>query len=187
MRSLPLNAKMTRFAMAVVVVLLISSYVGWCTAHRVHRGNIDARMTSLQELIDEQAQRTGLSAKLITDVVRAESGGDPRAVSRVGAKGLMQLLPAAEDDALKQLNLPADFKGDLFDPKYNLLIGTTYLKHMVERFDGDEYLAVAAYHMGPTRIKKLQREHPHMSGREIIAKLAGPQTKAYVKKVFEQK
>lgn len=142
-------------------------------------------MASLQPLIEQNAMRTGLSPTLIRDVIRAESGGDPKAVSKVGAKGLMQILPAAEQDAIRRLNLPADLKGDLFDPTYNLLIGTTYLQHMVERFDGDTYLAVAAYHMGPTRIKKLQREHPHMSGREIVAKFAGPQTRAYVKRVFE--
>lgn len=184
MSRLPVHAKFLRFGLAVVVALVVSSFVGWCTAHRVHQGRIDASLASLQPLIQQNAMRTGLSPTLISDVIRAESGGDPKAVSRVGAKGLMQILPAAEEDAIKRLNLPDNLKGDLFDPKYNLLIGTTYLQHMVERFDGDEYLAVAAYHMGPTRIKKLQREHPQMTGRQIIDEFAGPQTKAYVKRVF---
>lgn len=173
-------------AISVGLLLAVLMISGWCTAHRMHDDNINSRLISLQPLIEENAQRTGLSVNLIRAVIRAESGGDPKAISKVGAKGLMQIRPLAEQDALKQLRLPENLKGDLFEPKYNLLIGTTYLAHMVQRFEGDIYLGVAAYHMGPTRIAKLKREHPRLNGEQIIERFAGPQTKAYVNRVMNE-
>lgn len=170
---------------AVVVAAVLTAGLGLWAGGRVREGRIKTRLAALTPLIDENAWRTGVSPDLIRAVIRVESSGDPQAVSSAGARGLMQITPAAETDAIKVLNLPENLKGDLFDPKYNLLIGVTYLAHLRERFDGDDRLALAAYHMGPTAVARLQREHPDLSSQQLIDQFAGPQTRAYVRKVMQ--
>ncbi|HVV86996.1 MAG TPA: lytic transglycosylase domain-containing protein, partial [Kofleriaceae bacterium] len=76
---------------------------------------------------------------LIRAVIRTESDYDPHVVSAVGAKGLMQLMPAAQADM---------GVSDVFDPRLNILGGTRYLRILANRFDGDVVLTIAAYHAG---------------------------------------
>ncbi len=121
---------------------------------------------------------------LVRAVVEIESGGRPRVRSERGAVGLMQITPITEKDVL---NRNPDFaRGDLTDPAYNLLIGTTYLQQMLQRFDGDLKLALAAYHMGPTAVAKGRREHPQLDTDALIRQIAGPKTRAYVTNVLRE-
>jgi len=164
------------WAAVLLVVLVASGYVG----KAVHR------YLTIQRFIDERiayhAEQQGLDEVLVQAVVQAESGRDWRAESKVGAKGLMQVTDIALQD-VKRLEAIDD--GDLYEIDYNLHVGTLYLAHLMDRFDGDVALAVAAYHMGPTRVARGQRKHPGLSSRDMINKHGGPQTRAYVKKVLE--
>ncbi|MDX1682892.1 MAG: hypothetical protein R3336_07230, partial [Phycisphaeraceae bacterium] len=63
---------------------------------------------------------------------------------------------------------------------------TTYLAQLWDRFKRDPHLTVAAYHMGPTRVARLRRRHPQLSGPELVARFAGPATRAYVRKVIRR-
>lgn len=135
----------------------------------------------LQERASFHAQAQGLDEALVFAVVKAESGWDWKAESPVGAKGLMQVMPIALDD-VKRLEDIAD--GNLFDVDYNLRVGTLYLSYLLDRFDNDVTLAVAAYHMGPTAVAKGQRKYPGMPSMDMINKHGGSQTRAYVKKVM---
>ncbi len=135
----------------------------------------------LEERAAFYAAEQGLDLTLVFAVIEAESSWDWRAESRVGAKGLMQVTPIALED-VKRLEGIAG--GNLFEVDYNLRVGTLYLAYLLERFEGDVALAVAAYHMGPTAIAKGLRQYPGLSSREMIDKHAGPQTRAYVKKVL---
>jgi len=162
---------------AVLVVLLVAGgYIG----NAVHRH------LTIQDYIDERiafhADQQRLDEALVQAVVEAESGRDWRAESKVGAKGLMQVTDIARDD-VKRLEGIDD--GDLYDIDYNLHVGTLYLAYLLDRFDGDVALAVAAYHMGPTRVARGQRKYPDLSSRDMIDKHGGPQTRAYVKKVLK--
>ena len=138
-------------------------------------------MAYLQERAAFHAAEQGLDVVLVHAVIEAESGWDWRAESPIGAKGLMQVTDIALQD-VKRLEGIDD--GDLFDIDYNLHVGTLYLAYLLERFEGDVALAVAAYHMGPTRVSKGQRKYPDLSPRDMINKHGGPQTRAYVKKVL---
>lgn len=137
----------------------------------------------IDALIVKHAEARGLPVDLVRAVVEAESGGDPNATSHTDARGLMQVMPAAHHDARKAFDLP---DGDLYDPDYNLLIGTAYLRLLMDRFDHDVTLAVAAYHMGPTAIATRRREDPGLTSSELVEKYAGPITRGYVQKVLEQ-
>lgn len=137
--------------------------------------------TFLKERAAFHAEEQGLDVVLVNAVIEAESSWRWRAESPVGAKGLMQVTDIALAD-VKRLEDIED--GDLFDIDYNLHVGTLYLAYLLDRFDGDVALAVAAYHMGPTRVAKGQRKYPDLAPRDMIKKHGGPQTRAYVKKVL---
>ena len=77
-----------------------------------------------------------------------------------------------------------DRAGDLFDPDYNVAVGTTYLAYLLKRFDNDRTLAVAAYHMGPTAIRRAMYADPGLSSLDLVQKHGGPQTRAYTAKVL---
>lgn len=95
--------------------------------------------------IAEAARRFGMPQHWIRAVMEVESAGNPMAVSRAGAMGLMQIMPATWAELRAQLQL-AD---DPFDPRDNILAGTAYLRQMYDRFGSPGFLA--AYNAGPGR------------------------------------
>ncbi|MFG1379442.1 lytic transglycosylase domain-containing protein [Xanthobacter autotrophicus] len=103
-------------------------------------------VTSYAAFVDEAAQRFELPASWIRAVLRAESGGDPRAVSPVGAMGLMQIMPATWDELRVHHGLGAD----PFDPRDNILAGAAYLRQLHDRY-GSIRAMLAAYNAGPAR------------------------------------
>ncbi|WP_245688175.1 lytic transglycosylase domain-containing protein [Salimicrobium halophilum] len=96
-------------------------------------------------IIREASEKFGVSEKLIRSVVQAESSFNPQAVSHAGAQGLMQLMPATA------AGLGVE---DPMNPKDNVMGGTMYLRDMLNRYDGDEQLALAAYNAGPGNVDK---------------------------------
>jgi len=106
--------------------------------------NHDPIMGRFGHLIDRAARENRLDSALIRAVIRAESNGDPQAVSPVGAKGLMQLV----DSTAQDLNVR-----DPFDPAENIRAGSRYLRQLVDRF-GDLKLALAAYNAGPANVER---------------------------------
>lgn len=99
--------------------------------------------TALTQMILDVSQREGVNPKLVRAVVKRESGGKPCAVSAKGAQGLMQLMPATQGDLGLQ---------NPFDPAANLAAGVRYLKQMLDRYEGNTALALAAYNTGPQRV-----------------------------------
>lgn len=95
--------------------------------------------------IAEAAQIYGIPVPFIKAVIKIESNFNPRAVSRVGAMGLMQLMPATAEHMKV---------ADPFDPRQNILGGTKYLRRLSDRYDGDINLILSGYHAGPGNVEK---------------------------------
>ncbi|QRG69903.1 lytic transglycosylase domain-containing protein [Brevibacillus choshinensis] len=102
--------------------------------------------TEVLEKIDRMARSIGVDKNLVREVVRAESNFNPNAVSRAGAKGLMQLM----DPTARAMNVR-----NAYNPDENLAGGTKYLKSLLDRYDGNVKVALAAYNAGPGRISRL--------------------------------
>lgn len=167
-----------------MVSALAGSVVTWLVMRHKYAQEIDWRVAAQGDIISRHAASSRLPVWLVEAVIRAESGGDPRAVSPRNAHGLMQITPIAEREVLSRLNAP---KGDVYDPDYNVRLGTTYLRMQVDRFGGDLHLALAAYNMGPTRLAKIRKAHPGLSGRQIVEKHTFPVTARYCRQILKDR
>lgn len=127
-------------------------------------------------------QTSAVSSDLINAVIGVESGGKAKATSPVGAKGLMQLMDTTGKAIHKEMGLKGKY--DPFDEKQNKKIGTYYLRKLMDRFDGDVGLALAAYNAGPTRISKLLKSTGGEDFDDIKSKLPD-ETRKYVPKVLK--
>lgn len=99
----------------------------------------------LEPILERSARENDLTPGLLRAVVRRESAFRPCAVSRAGAMGLMQLMPATA----RSLGV-----ADPFDPAENVLAGSRYLRQLLERYGGDLMLALGAYNAGPGRVDR---------------------------------
>ena len=118
------------------------------------------------ELIYEAGRRHGVNPAVIVAVIGVESGFDPRAVSRKGARGLMQLMPATGERFGVAFN-------ELLDPERNLDGGTQYLRWLAERFEGDATRVFAAYNAGEGAVDRYAGVPPYRETRDYIDRVLG--------------
>jgi len=113
-------------------------------------------------IIREASSTYNVEPSLIKAVIKAESGFNHRAVSRKGAQGLMQLMPSTAD--LLRVNDP-------FDPTENIYGGTRYLRKLLDRFDHDMELAVAAYNAGPEAVETHKGIPPYKETQTFVRRV----------------
>lgn len=119
------------------------------------------------ELIYEVAMRHAVNPHLVAAVIHVESAFNPRAMSRKGACGLMQLLP----DTARRFGLKK--KKEIFDPAKNLDAGVRYLKWLTKRFDGDVQRVLAAYNAGEGAVDRFNGIPPYRETRNYVQKIFG--------------
>jgi len=149
-------------------------------ANKIHKDNSGAPQEKIQSvrsassrlssesssdyhsIVHEKAANYDLDPSLIKAVIKTESNWNNRAVSRAGAKGLMQLMPGTAMD----MNVR-----NPFDPEENIEGGTKYLKFLLEKFNGDLTLALAAYNAGPKTVEKFGYVPPITETRQYVKKV----------------
>jgi len=117
-----------------------------------------------EPLIQEAAAAHKVDPALIRAVMRAESAFHPLAVSRVGAVGLMQLMP----ELASQLGVK-----DIFDPRENIMAGARYLRELLDRHHGKVALALASYNAGPGAVDKYHGIQPFKETRNYVKTITG--------------
>jgi hypothetical protein len=117
------------------------------------------------ELIETVSLKHGIDPALVHAVVEAESNYRPGAKSQVGARGLMQVMPATGRD------LGVASAAMLFDPQQNLEAGVKYLKWLLARFEGDLPNAIAAYNAGPAAVARYRGVPPFRETQDYVKKV----------------
>jgi soluble lytic murein transglycosylase len=127
---------------------------------------------------------------LLFAIMRQESAFERDAVSRVGARGLMQLMPATASFIANKMQLPFSADRLTADGIYNVLIGRAYLETLIEDFGGSYALAIASYNAGPTRVRQWIHDYGDPRGGNIdmvdwIEMIPINETRNYVQRVLE--
>ena len=133
-----------------------------------------------EDVIRQQADEKGVDAALIAAVIYSESKFRDQ-TSSAGARGLMQITPEAADTIARNSEATSFELKDLGDPEINIRYGTFLLAELLERYDGDEAAALAAYNAGPGNADK-------WGGAELtVEAIPFPETRAYVEEVLEKR
>ena len=124
----------------------------------------DAKLSpnDLREMLAEAGEEHNIDADLLASVVKAESNGNARAVSRAGARGLMQLMPKTATE---------EGVDDSFRPDENVRGGSAYLNDMLLRYHDNIALALAAYNAGPAAVDKYHGIPPYRETRVYVARV----------------
>jgi soluble lytic murein transglycosylase len=175
------RARRRRAAWGGVAVL-----AGLVVAFLIANGSFDHAIKELtlplhhEDVIRQQANEKGVDAALIAAVIYAESKFEDQE-SSAGARGLMQITPEAAATIAKNSEATSFELKDLGDPEINIRYGTFLLHELLERYDGDEAAALAAYNAGPGNADK-------WGGANLsVEDIPFPETRAYVEEVLEKR
>ncbi len=126
----------------------------------------DQRLDSVPfgEAIRRSARDHGVDALLVAAIIEAESSFDPCAISQKGAVGLMQVMPATAGA------MPLE---SLSDPELNIDLGTGYLRHLLDLYEGDLELALAAYNAGPANVRRYGGLPPFRETHQYVERVLG--------------
>ncbi len=136
-----------------------------------------------EQPIRAAAAANGLAPALVFGVIRQESAFDASATSRAGASGLMQLMPGTARELARGLGIGWS-RERLVDPSWNVQVGASYLRQVMEMFGGNLELALAGYNGGPYRIKRLWHEAGSSDLDRFLEGLSIEESKVYVKRIL---
>lgn len=164
----------------------IAVLAGLLLAFLIASGSFDHAIKELtlplhhEDVIRQQAAEKHVDAALIAAVIYAESKFEDQE-SSAGARGLMQITPEAAATIAKNSEATSFELKDLGDPEINIRYGTFLLHELLERYDGDEAAALAAYNAGPGNADK-------WGGAGLsVADIPFPETRAYVEEVLQKR
>ncbi|MCX9157513.1 lytic transglycosylase domain-containing protein [Niveibacterium sp. 24ML] len=132
--------------------------------------------------VEPATKRWGLDVFWVYGLIRQESRFVTAARSSAGAQGLMQVMPGTATYVAKKLGVPYS-RGQAYDMDTNIMLGTAYLKMVLDKLDGNPALASAAYNAGPGRIPRWKASSP-MEGAVFAETIPLSETRDYVKKVL---
>src|SRR5881296_1695242 len=151
-----------QLGLAFLLLTMASGYVASRAAGPHDTRGVVGVSASLHAHIRDVGNRYGVSPDLIVAIIEAESSFNPRAVSRRGARGLMQLMPGTA----ATLGV-----GDPFDPRENIEAGVRHLRALMDRFEGDLPLVLAAYNAGERAVIGHRGIPPYRETRQYVKRI----------------
>ncbi|GAB2622555.1 lytic transglycosylase domain-containing protein [Novilysobacter erysipheiresistens] len=134
--------------------------------------------------IRREAARNDIDPAWVAAEIRAESIFNPRARSGANAMGLMQVLPATGAAVARRIGQPWNGSQSLYDADTNIVLGTAYLRQMLDEYGGKPYFAIAGYNAGPTPLARWQAQRPGMDPDFWIETISYHETRDYVARVL---
>ena len=192
--SLPTPVRFGALALALILLIVGSvSITRTYLAHQEERRRLEAEAAEraqhplyYADTITAYADAQELDPALVAAVILCESSYDPKAESRLGARGLMQLMPdTAEWVAHKLGEDGADYSFDnLYDPQTNIRFGTWYLGYLSRRFNGDATKIVCAYHAGQGNVDSWLKDPQYSSDGAPLDVIPTQDTATYASRVL---
>lgn len=185
-RAMEARAHAARGAHRPSILALLQTFDGLGSAHQ---NSLPEEALHLyyplrwQEHFLAAARTNGLPPSLVVSIARQESAFDLTAVSRVGARGLMQLMPATGEEVARKLGIPFS-TALLAEPETNTRLGSAYFRQTLDMFDGQVELALAGYNGGPYRVKRLWREAGRREMDYFIETLPMSESRTYTRRVL---
>lgn len=140
--------------------------------------------TAIRRLIEENGKRYSLSPELLQAVILTESKYNTHAVSSTGAVGVMQLMPDTAEWISEESGLPAD---NLRDPAENIPLGAWYLEFLIEKYEGNLVLALAAYNAGRGNVDDWMKTYHWPKHYADMSGIPFPETREFVESVIESR
>ena len=135
-------------------------------------------------LVEEQARQQGLNPYLVTALIREESAFAPRATSRAGARGLMQLMPQTAEQVARGHRLPSKSSAPLEAPEVNVRLGAIHLAELLRNNGGSLTLTLAAYNAGSQQVRHWIERYGFTDEEEFTENVPYTETRNYVKRVL---
>lgn len=179
---------LTKRTLLTFLTVLLTLILVCVALYFMFEPNIDRALypREYSELVEKYAKQYDVPENLVYAVMRTESGFDPQAISRVGAVGLMQMMPSTfrwltEDILVESLEDDA-----LYDPEVSIRYGVFYLRRMYDRY-GDWQTALASYNAGSGRVDGWLEDKTltDWKGDLIVDRIPFEETRGYVKKVVK--
>lgn len=167
--------RFTLFLLLALLALLITSKGFWKFFYPI----------PYREIIVDEAIRNNVDPYLVAAIIKSESNFSLNAVSKVGARGMMQIMPETGQWAAEQMKLHEFNTGDLYQARTNIKIGCWYLNNLNTQFNGNKILVVAAYNAGRGNVSQWL-ENKEWSGEPAeVDQIPFKETRLYVKKVLK--
>jgi len=173
--------KSTRLKIGIIIIILLLLLAGF---YAILSGIVFPRR--YKETVENAAKLYMVDPNLVYAVIKQESNFYENATSKSGAKGLMQLMESTANEIATEIYSINENEYDIYDSYTNITIGTKYLARLLDYFDGNYYLAIAAYNAGLGSVsswfEKPYSEYYDIE--EIIQKIEYNETKIYLRKVI---
>ena len=140
--------------------------------------------TEYEDIVLKYSDMYGVDQYLVYSIIRSESNYTENAVSNKGAIGLMQIMPDTGSWVAEKLKIENFTSEDLFDTEKNIMIGVWYFKYLLDKFDGEISLAVAAYNAGPTNVNKWLSQKEYSENGDKLNVIPFEETRKYEEKVM---